>query len=106
MDYRDMGRKIRSLRKSCHLTQAQLATQLGLSASFLGHLERGTRIASIDTLAQLCNVLKVSPAYLMESALNPCNLDIPTGLTETEVRKLNVVIALYCREMRNNSAKQ
>lgn len=100
MDYRDMGRKIREQRKARGLTQEQLAEQLGISASFLGHLERGTRIASLDTLAQLCNSLQVSPAWLMASALDQPDLSIPEGLSEEDTRKLNEMIALYCRHLR------
>lgn len=100
MDYRDMGRKVRDLRKARGLTQDKLAELLGISASFLGHIERGSRTASIDTLAALCQVLQVSPAYLMESALRPCDLNIPQGLLETDIRKLNEIIELYCKQMR------
>lgn len=100
MDYRDMGRKVRSLRKTRGLTQERLAELLDISASFLGHIERGTRTASIDTLARLCNALHISPAYLMESALCSPDLDLPEGLTEKEKDKLNEMIALYCKQMR------
>jgi len=100
MNYRDMGCKVRSLRKARGLTQERLAELLDISSSFLGHIERGTRTASIDTLAALCNVLEVSPAYLMESALHAPAFSIPEGLTETETDKLNEMIALYCRHLR------
>lgn len=100
MDYRDMGRKVRSLRKARGLTQERLAELLDISASFLGHIERGTRTTSIDTLAKLCKALQISPAYLMESALCASDLHIPEGLTEKEKNKLNEMIALYCKQMR------
>lgn len=100
MDYRDMGRKIRSQRKAQGLTQERLAELLDISASFLGHIERGTRAASLDTLARLCNALHISPAYLMESALCAPDLDLPEGLTEKQKDKLNEMIALYCKQMR------
>ncbi|MBP3541045.1 MAG: helix-turn-helix transcriptional regulator [Clostridia bacterium] len=100
MDYRDMGRKIRSQRKAQGLTQERLAELLDISASFLGHIERGTRVASLDTLARLCNALHISPAYLMESALCAPDLDLPEDLTEKQKDKLNEMIALYCKQMR------
>ena len=47
------------------LTQAKLAEQVGISASFLGHIERGSRVASLDTLVQLCHALHVTPNELL-----------------------------------------
>lgn len=99
MDYKDMGSKIRALRRERHLTQEQLAEQVDISPSFLGHIERGTRIASIDTLAALCRELQVSPAYLMESGLG-VPLKMPDGLTEKQHRHINELVALVSRQMR------
>ena len=55
--YRQIGLKIAYYRKLRGLTQEQLAEKVGISSSFMGHIERGTRIASIDTLVSICNVL-------------------------------------------------
>ena len=54
MDYIDLGLKIRQLRRQKSMTQEQLAEMAGISPSFLGHIERGTRVASVDTLVALC----------------------------------------------------
>ena len=70
MDYLDLGKKIRQISRQQSLTQEQLAEMTGISASFLGHIERGTRIASIDTLVDLCNTLHVSPDYLLSASLD------------------------------------
>ncbi len=64
MDYAAMGQRIKQARKARHLTQEQLAEVCGLSASFLGHIERGTRKASLETLYALCETLQVSADYL------------------------------------------
>ncbi len=60
LDYRAMGIRIRQLRKQAHLTQADLAKDVGISTSFMGHIERGTRIASLETLVGLGDELEVS----------------------------------------------
>ena len=52
------------------LTQEQLAERAGISTSFLGHIERGTRKASLDTVIRLCNALKVSPSILLQDSLD------------------------------------
>lgn len=65
MDYIAFGQRIRRFRKQKHLTQEALAELVGISASFLGHVERGSRIASLETLMQLCRALAVSPNELL-----------------------------------------
>lgn len=57
------------MRLQKRLTQEQLADQVDISPSFLGHIERGTRIASLETLAAICNTLKMSPEYLLCDSL-------------------------------------
>ena len=54
MDYIDLGRRVKELRKKQHMTQEALAEKLDISTSFLGHIERGTRVASLETLVKLC----------------------------------------------------
>ena len=40
------------------LTQEQLAELAEISLSFVGHIERGTRTISVETLARLCKALE------------------------------------------------
>ena len=47
LDYQAIGKRIRVLRKQNHMTQAELAEKVGISTSFIGHIELGTRIASL-----------------------------------------------------------
>ena len=60
MDYVAMGARIRAYRKQCGMTQAMLADSVGISTSFIGHIERGTRITSLETAVGLAEVLDVS----------------------------------------------
>ena len=69
IDYQDFGARVRILRRKHDMTQEELAEQVGISASFMGHIERGSRIASLETLVALCNVLKTSPQYLLGASL-------------------------------------
>lgn len=100
MDYQDMGRKIHDLRKERGITQERLAEQLGISASFLGHIERGTRAASLETLVILCRELRISPEYLLEASLSDIVLSIPVDLTEKQRRHLKEIVGLVIRQMR------
>ena len=70
MNYEMLGRRIRACRKNLHLTQEQLSEMAGISLSFLGHIERGSRKASLETIIALCNALHVSPTYLLQESLD------------------------------------
>lgn len=77
MDYLMMGSKIRNFRRKKGLTQEELAEAAGLSASFMGHIERGTRIASLDTVVKLCAALGITPNDLLSDAVTLGEVDLP-----------------------------
>ena len=53
LDYSALGSRIRRAREAKQFTQEQLGEVCGLSNSYIGHIERGTRIPSIDTLYKI-----------------------------------------------------
>ena len=57
LDYSALGARIRKAREEKQLTQEQLGEVCGLSNSHIGHIERGTRIPSIDTLYKISYTL-------------------------------------------------
>lgn len=57
LDYGRVGMRIRQIRKAKGWSQEELAKKCGISMSFLGHIERGTRIMSLETLAGICEAL-------------------------------------------------
>lgn len=69
MDYILLGNRIRNKRKAMGWTQEQLAEAIGVSTSFIGHIERGSRKSSIDTLVELANVMDVSADFLLADSL-------------------------------------
>jgi transcriptional regulator with XRE-family HTH domain len=70
MDYIDLGRRIRKQRTQRGWTQETLAERVNVSTSFVGHVERGTRKASLETLVAIANVLDVSLDYLLAGSMN------------------------------------
>ena len=70
MDYKSLGMRIRKRRKAMRMTQEELAKKLGLSLSFLGHIERGTRKASVETLVAIANELSLSIDFMLQDSLN------------------------------------
>ena len=81
MDYTALGNRVRSLRRSAGLTQAELAEQVGISASFLGHIERGTRVLSVDTLTALCDALYVTADELLGMEYAALSAQLPDRVT-------------------------
>lgn len=70
MDYISLGRQIRRQRQMMNMTQERLAEKAGISASFLGHIERGSRKASLETLINIANALNVGTDKLLIDSLN------------------------------------
>ncbi|MBQ8159885.1 MAG: helix-turn-helix transcriptional regulator [Clostridia bacterium] len=88
MNYVDLGQRVRATRKKQAMTQEQLAEKVGISSSFLGHIERGTRAVSVDTLVALCNVLSVRADYLLGASLTNFDSCCPEGLMDEDRKKL------------------
>ena len=70
IDYMELGKRIRAERRRLDLTQEKLAEMAGISDSFMGHIERGGRTLSIETLAKLANALNLSIEYIVCGEFN------------------------------------
>jgi len=69
IDYAAIGGRIRNARLAAGLSQAALAEKCNISISFLGHIERGSRKMSLETLVALCDALNLSTDYLLQDEL-------------------------------------
>jgi transcriptional regulator with XRE-family HTH domain len=66
MDLKEiMARNLRRIRHDKHLTQEELADRSGLSARYIGAIERAEMSASIIVLGQIAEALEVEPAVLL-----------------------------------------
>lgn len=70
MDYLRLGQRIRRQRKLMGLTQKEVAERAGISLPFYGHIERGTRKASLETTVDIANALGVSTDMLLQDSLD------------------------------------
>ena len=70
IDYKELGKRIRAERRRQDLTQEKLAEMAEISDSFMGHIERGGRTLSIETLAKLANALNLSIEYIICGEFN------------------------------------
>lgn len=84
-----IGKNIRAARLAKHLTQEQLAEQLGFSSLHCGRIERGERPASLELLAGFADVLGVPASSLLRGCfLNEPYSEAPTEASLTFAEKL------------------
>lgn len=91
IDYAALGRRIKNKRVENKLTQEQLGELCELSAAHIGHIERGTRILSVDVLFRIAQVLNVSVDYLLFDSVENNNIlnSIAPILKDTDKNKVN-----------------
>ena len=71
LDYAKIGIRIRQVRKVKGWSQDELAKKCGISMSFLGHIERGTRIMSLETFVSICSALDTGADELLWGVAHP-----------------------------------
>lgn len=64
-DPRDIGKKIKTLRRLADLTQAELGLKIGVTKATINKYEYGTVNFTRARIEQLAKVFNVSPSYLL-----------------------------------------
>ena len=65
IQYDVIGNRIRLRRKELNLKQCQVAEQLNISNNHMSSIENGREKPSLETLLGICNILNVTPDYLL-----------------------------------------
>ncbi|MBQ4515910.1 MAG: helix-turn-helix transcriptional regulator [Clostridia bacterium] len=73
INYVALGDRIRTVRKQRHLSQEKLGEICQISTAHVGHIERGTRIPSLETLYKISKELNISMDYLFFDSQNDIN---------------------------------
>ena len=97
--YTEIGDRIRQHRELKRMTQEQLSEKCDLSTGYIGHIERGTRSPSLETLAKLSQVLCVSLDELVFGACNIKNNQIKIlslQLEDKDPEKVEVFLKTVC----------
>lgn len=87
---KDLGNRIRKIRKEKYLTQFALAEEIGVSPNFLGDVERGVKSPSLETIVCLANVLDVSLDYLLFESLKHTSVAEASDIYLTD-KQLNIL---------------
>ena len=78
---RNLGWMLQSVRKSKRLTQAHLASRVGVSQSRISHLEQHPDELSVQQLLAWCSALDLELAIGPKAALNPRSTSSGTPTT-------------------------
>ena len=70
VDYRALGERIQQRRQQLGLSQIFVSEKLDLSVSFFSRVERGEKVASLETLIKIANYFGFSLDYLLQESLN------------------------------------
>ena len=84
IDYISIGQKIRQARIDHSYSQEQVAEMCEISTAFLGHIERGTRSMSLETLVKICSVLNLSIDYLLIDEIPDSDISITALLNDVK----------------------
>lgn len=70
MDFKSVGQNIRVFRLKKKMTQEQLAEKTELSLNYIGMIERGDKIPSLETFIRILNVLEVSADMVLTDVVH------------------------------------
>ena len=68
LDYNIIGSRIKQARLAKNYTQEDLAEKIDISVAFLSRVERGNSRINLKRLNQICSLLDVSEAYILNGA--------------------------------------
>ena len=69
-----MGNRIKIRRKELRIKQAELAERLNISNNHMSSIENGRQKPSLDIFIQICNLLNVTPDYLLLDSMHAYNI--------------------------------
>ncbi len=101
LDYSKMGARICQIRKLRGLSQIELAKKCGISLSFMGHIERGTKKMSMDTFATICQELETDADGLLWGVAQPSDAAIQSMWKRLNQRKEEDSYSMYIRIMKS-----
>jgi len=79
-----VGQKIRQIRKSRHLTQAELASRIGVTQSDLSRMENGEYKVGLDTLFRILQVFELSMSNFFEEPASEAGSAASAGAVPAE----------------------
>lgn len=88
MDYRSIGENIRKYRKTKKMTQETLAERAGLSVNYIGSIERGEKLPSLETFIVILNQLGVTADCILQDVIQ-ANYELKMSLLNEKLSVLS-----------------
>lgn len=107
MNYRSIGENIRKYRKARKMTQESLAERAGLSVNYIGSIERGEKLPSLETFIEIVDQLGVTADCILQDVVR-ANYDLKismlneklVGLSTEQRAMIDGVVDVMVRHMR------
>jgi len=84
--YRQVGARIRTIRKKAGLTQAQLGERAGITPDYLGRIERGQGAVTLETLSHIASALGAPLRQLLDVD------ELPSASREDVLKSIQVIL--------------
>lgn len=72
----DMGIRIQTRRKELKIKQSDLAERAEISNNHMSAIENGHQKPSLDTFIRICDILQVTPDYLLLGSMHAYNIPV------------------------------
>ena len=69
MDYKSMGKKLRSYRAKCGWSLKECSERIGISPRYLADIERGDKVPKLETFILILNTLTASADDVLQDSL-------------------------------------
>lgn len=87
---KEVGARIKDLRKSKKKTLKEVAEETGFSISFLSQLERGKSSATLESLKKISIALGVNPGYFFEHSEDETQIVQRAALEKERLERHNI----------------
>lgn len=87
MNLYTIGKNIRKFRFAKNLRQEDLAEKTGLSTNYIGMIERGEKMPSLETFINIVNSLNVSADMILTGVINT-RYEVKSSMLDEKISKL------------------
>ena len=108
VDYKDIGSRIRAVRKQKQMSQKELADSVGVGVTHISHIETGNTIPSLKTVIDIINTLNCSADELLcieiEQArplFNSWFVELLSDCSDKEIKIISSTIKALKESLRN-----
>lgn len=113
IDYKDIGKRIKTLRTEKKFTQEQLSEMIGVGPSHMSHIESGKTVPSFEVFIAIVNALGCSADELLcreivtsKPLLNSWLSELVADCDQVEVKILSDILIAAKQTLRKNKTEE